>query len=162
MKAAFLDRDGVINNNAVKYYVYKISDFTFNPGVFAAARALSEKGYALFVISNQGGISKGEYLKSDVETLHTYMINSFLSENITLTEVYYCPHHSSVENCICRKPNSLLLEKAIARYSININESFMCGDSERDIQAAEKIGLKAFKVNANQNLWDQLNKFQLI
>ena len=155
-KAIFLDRDGVINSNANHYYVYQASDFVLNEGVIETLKLLTKKGYLLVIVSNQGGVSKKIYTKADVEKLNNYIISLFSESNIQIAESYYCPHHSDIEKCICRKPNSLLLEKAIARFNISISNSFMIGDSNRDIEAAEKLGVKGIKVNANKNLFTEL------
>lgn len=155
-KAIFLDRDGVINNTKDKYYVYKKDDFYLNKDIFKSLKQYLDNGYLLIVISNQGGISKGIYEKADVENLHLFMLNELKKENIKITEIYYCPHHNKIENCICRKPNSLLIEKAIARFNIDINNSYFIGDSERDILSAQKAGIKGFLIEKNSFLPDLL------
>jgi D,D-heptose 1,7-bisphosphate phosphatase len=150
-KAVFLDRDGVINNGDL-YYTYKVQDFIFIPDIFEALYLLQEKGFLLFVITNQGGISKGVYTHEDVRLVHQYMLDSFKKKNIDIQEVYYCPHHDSIEKCICRKPDSGNIEKAIARFNIDISQSYMIGDSERDILAGKKAGLKTFKIEKNDSI----------
>ena len=155
-KAVFLDRDGVINSNANHYYVYKSDDFKLNQGVIKTLNLLIKKGYLLIIISNQGGVSKDKYTKADVEKLNDHMISLFTRSNIEILESYYCPHHSDVEKCVCRKPDSLMIEKAIARFKISIPDSYMIGDSERDIEAAEKLGIKGIKVKANGDLFKEI------
>ena len=155
-KAIFLDRDGVINSNANHYYVYKTDDFELNKGVIETLNLLINKGYLLIIISNQGGVSKNKYTKTDIEKLNKHINTIFTRSNIKISESYYCPHHSDIEKCICRKPDSLLIEKAIARFNISIPDSYMIGDSDRDIQAAEKLGIKGVKIKANGNLFEEL------
>jgi len=148
-KAVFLDRDGVINDPDGNYYVFKKSDFKINIHIFDRLKEYQKQGYLMIIISNQGGISKGLYTKEQVEELHKYMHNIFRQNNINITETYFCPHHSQNEKCICRKPDSLLIEKAIARFNIDKSLSFFIGDSKTDAQAAEKAGIKAFIINKN-------------
>jgi len=155
-KAIFLDRDGVINSNANHYYVFKSSDFTLNPNVIETLKSFIKKGFLLIIISNQGGVSKAKYTKADIKKLDDYMISLFAKSNIQILESYYCPHHSSIEKCICRKPNSLMIEKAVARFNISISDSYMIGDSDRDIEAANKLEIKGIKVEANKNLFKEL------
>jgi len=150
-KAVFLDRDGVINNGDL-YYTYKKEDFFFNDEVFESLRLLTKNHFKLIVITNQGGISKGEYTKTDVDILHQYMKDELAKEQIEIEEVYYCPHHNSIENCICRKPDSGNIEKAIARFNINPKQSFLIGDGERDIEAGKKAGLTCFKIEKNDSI----------
>ena len=163
-KAIFLDRDGVINSNENHYYVYKKDDFILNEGVIESLKAFINKGYLLIIISNQGGVSKNKYTKHDIDKLDEYIVSLFAKSDIKITESYYCPHHSDIEKCICRKPNSEMLEKAIARFNISISDSFMIGDSDRDVEAAEKIGLKGIKVDANKNLFNKIadSKFSFL
>jgi len=155
-KAIFLDRDGVINSNADHYYVYKSADFNLNQGVIETLKSFLKKSYLLIIISNQGGVSKGKYTKADIDRLNDYIIELFVKSDIEILESYYCPHHSDIEKCICRKPDSAMIEKAVARFKINKKESYIIGDSDRDIQAAEKAGIKGIKVEANQNLFKEL------
>ncbi|MBN1253240.1 MAG: HAD-IIIA family hydrolase [Bacteroidales bacterium] len=157
-KAIFLDRDGVINNNSNTYYTFKKEDFILNDGVIKSLKIFYDKGFILIIISNQGGISKKAFSITDVENLQTHINEIFEKENIKITDSYFCPHHSDIEKCICRKPDSLLLEKAVARYKIDIEKSFFIGDSERDIMAGEKAGIKSIKINANKNLFDEIVK----
>ena len=74
----------------------------------------------------------------------------FKKHKLEVAEFYYCPHHPYYENCICRKPNSLLLEKAVARFNIDKSRSIFIGDAERDIEAAQKVGIKGIKIEPNQ------------
>ncbi len=150
-KAVFLDRDGVINNGDL-YYTYRQEDFFFNPDVFESLKSLQQAGYLLIVITNQGGISKGEYTIEQVEELHRYMLDELNKQGIQITEVYFCPHHDTLEKCICRKPDSGMIEKALARFNINPKASYLIGDSERDILSGEKQGLTSIKIDKNASI----------
>jgi len=150
-KAVFLDRDGVINRE-IGEYVFSEDKFVLNDNLISGLKLLQKNGFLLIIITNQGGIAKGLYTKDDVEKLHEQLLSCLSDNQITISEIYYCPHHSDVENCLCRKPNSLMLEKAIARFNIDVSQSYMIGDNDRDIEAGEKAGLKSFKINANENI----------
>ena len=108
MKVVFLDRDGVINIEPGNY-TFEINKFQIVPGLFDALVLLKNKGYQFIVITNQGGISKGVYGHNDVKILHSYMEEQFMKAGINLLDIYYCPHHSVNEKCICRKPDAQLL-----------------------------------------------------
>jgi len=155
-KAIFLDRDGVLLNDAGRYYIYKIDDIKINNGVIDALKSLINMGFLLVVISNQGGIAKQIYTKEDVENIHSELKRQFKIEGIDIKEYYYCPHHSDVEKCLCRKPEPLLIEKALARFNIDPNKSFMIGDNKKDIDAGKRVGLSCIKIKPNQNLLDVL------
>ena len=78
---------------------------------------------------------------------------------VTITEIYYCPHHPDFNgNCLCRKPGSLLVEKAMARFDIDPKASYFIGDRPRDAEAGEKVGVKGILVPSNTLLKDVLLK----
>ncbi len=140
-RALFLDRDGVINQE-IGRYVYRPEDFEFIPEIFDLARSFYQQGYLLIVITNQGGIAKGLYTVAETDELHQMMKDHFFEEGCPLTEVYFSPCHKEVSKNIMSKPDSLMFEKAIAKFNIDPLESIMIGDKERDIRAAQKVGCK--------------------
>lgn len=150
-KVIFLDRDGVINIERGDY-TYKLEDFRIVDGFFEALKQLQAKGFEFIIITNQGGISKRRYSKKDVLKLNNHIKEHFSNHNILLLDIYFCPHHSDLEKCICRKPDSLMLEKAIAKYNVDTSSSYFIGDSERDVVSGKKAGLNTLKINSNENL----------
>ena len=146
-KAIFLDRDGFINKEIG--FVFKLEDFIFTGDIFASLKKLQDAGFIFIVVTNQSGIAKQLYKHEDVAMIHGHMLSAMKKNNITISEIYYCPHHSDVEPCICRKPDSGMLEKAIARFNIDVTKSFLIGDKERDILAAEKAGVKGILIEAD-------------
>jgi D-glycero-D-manno-heptose 1,7-bisphosphate phosphatase len=81
----------------------------------------------------------------------------FKQYGIEFTEILYCPHHPSLSQCLCRKPGSLLIEKALAKFKIDPLKSYMIGDSGHDTEAAEAVGVKGIRINPNSNLFEELN-----
>lgn len=152
-KAVFLDRDGVIINNSNHYYIWKQEQLEFVEGIFENLKKLYQQGFQLFIVSNQGGISRGLYSKEDILKLHDNLIQTFRENQIEITDILFCPHHPEIEKCICRKPDSLMIEKLTARYDINKNESFMIGDSQSDMEAARKAGIQGIRIVSNQNMY---------
>lgn len=150
-KAIFLDRDGVINREKGSY-ITNVADFEILPTSLNAIKIFKEKGYLLFVITNQGGIAKGLYTHADLQAMHDKMVNEFKAIGVEFTEIYYCPHHPDYMNCICRKPDSSMLERAIAKYNIDVTKSIMIGDRERDYEAAGKVGLKGILIESNSDI----------
>lgn len=159
-KAIFLDRDGVINLDVLNY-TWRIEDFKILDGVFEACEIFCKAGYLLIIITNQGGIARGMYSHHDVAQLHRHLKQLFTAKHIPIQNIYYCPHHESTGRCLCRKPGSLMVEKAIARYDIDPATSFMIGDRDRDIQAAESTGVKGILVEVNDDLRKVLPKLGL-
>lgn len=138
--ALFLDRDGVINIE--KNYLYRIEDFEFIDGVFESCKYFQNLGYKIIVVTNQAGIARGYYSVDDFEKLTEWMLGKFLEQGISITEVYYCPHHPnfSVE-CACRKPKAGMLLEAAKNHDINLTSSIMVGDKKSDMMAAKSAGI---------------------
>lgn len=138
-KALFLDRDGVINVD--HGYVYKSDNFEFTPGLFELLKSAQKAGYKLIVVTNQSGIGRGYYTRSDFEKLTRWMLVRLLEQDITIAGVYYCPHDPSAP-CDCRKPAPGMFLQAIKDHKINPAKSWMIGDKESDIDAALAAGVK--------------------
>ena len=152
IKAVFLDRDGVINDNEVPYYITRPEDFKLNDGITEALKELVDSGFQLIIISNQSGIAKKIYSKEDCDRIHEKLISIMSGYGIKFNEIYYCPHHPEIENCLCRKPQTLMFEKALARFDIDPAKSWMIGDSDKDIKGAESAGLKTIFIKSNEDI----------
>ena len=152
-RAIFFDRDGVLIDNHDHYYIWKSEQLEFIDGVFENLKLLQQKGFQLFIVSNQGGISRGLYLKEDILKLHDEMLYTFRKNQITISDILFCPHHSEKEKCLCRKPESLMIEKLIAKYELNPQASTMIGDSKSDMDAAANAGINGIRIVANQNMF---------
>jgi len=150
--AVFLDRDGVINNDAGHYYITDPKDFTLNPGIIELLTWLKQHNYLLIVISNQGGISRGIFTTHEADRVNSKMSELFIEHGISFDEIYYCPHHPENEKCLCRKPGTVQIEKALSRFNINAKESFFIGDRETDIEAGKNAGLRTILVEINQDM----------
>lgn len=140
-KALFLDRDGVINVEV--NYLHKKEDFIFIKGIFELCKYYQDLGYCIIVVTNQSGIARGYYSELDFEILTTWMIDQFREHDITITAVYHCPHHPEITGlCECRKPEPKMLLDAQKKFSLDMNNSLLVGDKERDIIAGINAGLK--------------------
>ncbi len=149
--AIFLDRDGVLIKERGDY-TWLLEDVKINKNVPEALQQFSNVGFLLIVISNQAGIGKGLYTQQDADYIHLHIARNLAMSGITITEFYYCPHHPTTTKCLCRKPDSLLLEKAIARFNIDPKKSYFIGDADRDIEAGQKAGVASIKIEPNGDL----------
>jgi len=154
-RVIFLDRDGVINENRDDYVKSK-NEFIFLPRVFTAIRKLNQMGYQLIIITNQSAINRGIITKEQLNDIHKFMLNELEKHSCKVTKIYFCPHKPN-ENCFCRKPKTGLIIKAINEFGIDISESWLIGDKESDIQAANKLGLRSILVNEKKDLLDAVN-----
>ncbi|WP_210465539.1 D-glycero-alpha-D-manno-heptose-1,7-bisphosphate 7-phosphatase [Rufibacter roseolus] len=141
-KAVFLDRDGVLNVERGDY-TWRTQDFEVCAGVPEALALLKEMGYLLIVVTNQAGITKGLYSKADVLACHQKLQDAC---GQLLDDLYMAPGHPSVSESLSRKPDSLMLERAIAKYNLAPIACWLVGDQPRDIQAAAKCGISGILV----------------
>jgi D-glycero-D-manno-heptose 1,7-bisphosphate phosphatase len=139
IKTIFLDRDGVINKD--NKYVYKPDDFEFTPGIFDICFYFQKLGYKLVVITNQSGIARGYFNENQYQELTNWMLIQFSKKNIDILDILHCPHGPQSQ-CNCRKPNPGLFLNAKIKHKIQMQKSWMIGDSERDITAASLAGIK--------------------
>ena len=149
-----MDRDGVINANNGLYYVHRPSDFILTPRLGEALQLLHQSGFLLIVVTNQGGAAKGEYSIADVETLHHRLLSQMRTYGVSIAEMYCCPHHERTGKCLCRKPLPLMVQKALARFDIDPEQSFFVGDSPRDIQAAARAGVCGILAETDRGIFD--------
>ena len=147
-KALFLDRDGVINEDAG--YVYRREDFVFKEGIFEALREFARAGYALVVVTNQSGIGRGYYTLEQFDELCEFMLSEFEKEGVKIEKIYFCPHAPEAL-CGCRKPKPGMLLEAANELNIDLACSIMIGDKDSDVQAGQSAG-----VGVNLKLGDRL------
>ena len=140
MKAVLLDRDGVINEDR-RDYVKNISEFVILPGVPEAIGELTRNGFAVFVLSNQAGISKGLYSSETLRDIDSCLQREVEKKGGKIAKTYYCPHQDE-DNCSCRKPKSGMILVAAQEHQIDIANSFLIGDRWKDIAAGQSAGCK--------------------
>jgi D-glycero-D-manno-heptose 1,7-bisphosphate phosphatase len=144
-KAAFLDRDGVINVD--RGYVSLWDDFDFLPGVIDALSALQAAGYLLIVVTNQSGIARGYYTEAAFLALTDRIRRELDALGIQLTGTYYCPHleKGSIDryaiSCNCRKPAPGMIVQAASDWHIDLSRSFIVGDKASDVDAGRAAGI---------------------
>ena len=156
-KAVFLDRDGVLNKE-LGDYVCRFEDFKVLEHNFTALKELQDRGYLLIVITNQGGLAKGWYSANVLDQMHTQLITTYAEQGVLISEVYYCNHHPEYNGkCLCRKPGSLMLEKALARFGIDASQSYFIGDRERDVIAGEAAGVTGILIDSDQPIEEVLS-----
>jgi D-glycero-D-manno-heptose 1,7-bisphosphate phosphatase len=159
-KAIFLDRDGVINLER-KDYVKSIKEFQIIDDIPKAIRMLKKEGFLVIVITNQSAINRGLMTIKALDEIHNHLQKILKDNNTSIDDFYFCPHRPD-ENCQCRKPNPEMLVKAAQEYNIDMNESFMIGDSLTDIQAAQKAGCEGILLNHDQTLLELVtNKIKM-
>lgn len=148
-KAIFFDRDGTLNVDV--HYLHDPADFVWVDGAIEAIRWANEHGYLVIVVTNQSGIARGYYDEAAVHHLHDWMNTELEKHNAHIDAFYYCPHHTEgklpayTKSCDCRKPAPGMILRAIAEHDIDPAASWMFGDAESDVAAAENAGVRGVR-----------------
>lgn len=151
-KVIFLDRDGVINKKAPQAdYVKNWKEFEFLPGAKEAISLLTKKGYDIYIISNQAGISRKMMTEDDLKVIHENMIKEIEEQGGKIKKIYYCPHGWD-SKCECRKPKPGMLFQAAREHHINLKKTIFIGDDRRDVETGNAADVKTILIDENNNL----------
>jgi len=143
-KAVFLDRDGVIIEDA--RHLSKFEDAKII-SVAARAIALLNKSFRVIVISNQSVVARGMCKESDVEKVNNYIKRTLAKKEAKIDAIYFCPHHPDFSGaCSCRKPLIGMLKDAQKKFKIDLQNSYIVGDKTVDIQTGKNAGCKTILV----------------
>lgn len=160
-KAIFLDRDGIINVE-IGDYIKRFEDFTLIPHLGEALSLLKNKGYIFVIITNQGGLAKNLYSTDELDKMHDFLVEEMRKFDVHFEEIYYCPHHPDYNGkCLCRKPGSQMIEKAIARFNIDPSLSYFIGDKQRDVDAGAAVGVRGILVESNPDILDLVSRIEI-
>lgn len=166
MRVVFLDRDGVINEYPGDFeYVKSWSEFHFLPEVKPALKRLDDRGFKIFIISNQAGVLKGIYPQKELDLITKNMLQELSKYGIDIAGVYYCIHRQE-DNCACRKPKTGLVDMAITKLKeegpkIELSKSYFIGDTIRDIETGKAAGLKTILVFSGKEKPENKNNWQI-
>lgn len=168
-KAIFLDRDGTVNQYVG--FLRRPEDFQLIDGVAAAVRRVNQSGYLAIVVTNQPVIARGEASWEQLDEIHCKMETLLGKDRAYLDDIFICPHHPDSGYpgeiaaykvpCSCRKPKPGLLLQAAEKYHIDLVQSWMIGDSERDIQAGQAAGCQTIMLTEQFRLLDAIKSIQL-
>jgi histidinol-phosphate phosphatase family protein len=149
-EAVFIDRDGTINRDVP--YCSRPEDFELLPGVGQGIKLLRDSGFKIIVVTNQSGIARGYFTRETLERIHNRMKEDLATYQAVIDAIYYCPHHPD-EGCACRKPNPKLILDAAQDLNLNLTQSYIIGDSDKDAQAGNQAGCrKGFVIDPNRPL----------
>ena len=144
-KAVFFDRDGTLNVDIA--YLHRPEDFIWIEGAKEAIKYVNDKGYLAILVTNQSGVARGYYPEEDIKEVYDWMNNELAKIGAHLDALFYCPHHPQgkipayTQVCNCRKPDTGMVDEACLRFNIDRSKSYLVGDSERDLECAQKAGV---------------------
>ena len=141
-RIVFLDRDGTMIESGTINSIQKIRIL---PNTIPALKLLTDNQFKLFIITNQGDISKGRLTIEQFYKFNNYLLRQLENEGVHIEDTFVC-HHRSQDNCNCRKPKSGMLEAAEQKYGLNLKGSYIIGDRKTDIQIGKNVGSKTIFV----------------
>lgn len=145
-KCIFLDRDGVLNVERGDY-TFLPEDFIIPEWVPESIKKIKNAGYLAIGVTNQAGISKGLYSREQMNICHNMLMEK--TDNL-IDKIYYSPYHPEFSESLTRKPDTLMIEKAMAKFNIDPTESWLIGDRARDIECGQRMGLKTILITESQ------------
>jgi len=146
--ALFLDRDGVINVD--RNYVYRVEDFEWIEGAVETIKAFNERGWWVFVVTNQSGIARGFYSEEQMQGLHVWLNAELAARGARIDRIYHCPYHEdgTIEryrkDSYDRKPKPGMLVQAMTDFPVTRERSLLIGDKQADLEAARAAGIRGF------------------
>ncbi len=139
-KAVFIDRDGTLIEEV--NFLHRVEDLRYFPFTDESVRLLKNSGFLVVLVTNQSGIARGIYTVNDMNAVHT-RIQADLTEK--LDAIYFCPHLPDGD-CTCRKPRLGMIEAALADLPIDLDNSWMIGDKNLDVEFGLNAGIKPIMV----------------
>ncbi|KWV59463.1 D,D-heptose 1,7-bisphosphate phosphatase [Bradyrhizobium macuxiense] len=146
--AVFFDRDGVLNRDIG--FLFEASKLVWIDGAREAVKAVNDRGYFAFVVTNQSGVARGLYDEGHIHELHAWMADELARMGARIDAFEYCPFHpeGNVERyrqqSHRRKPAPGMINDLLERFPVDLERSFLVGDQPRDLEAARAAGLKAY------------------
>jgi D-glycero-D-manno-heptose 1,7-bisphosphate phosphatase len=148
-EAIFLDRDGTINEEVG--YLKSLDKLVLFPQAARAIEMINLGGMKSVVVTNQSGVARGYFTAALVTEVHRQIQSMLALHQAHLDAFYYCPHHPEGQGiyrqeCNCRKPEPGMLLTAAHDMGIDLERSYLIGDTRKDMQAATRVGVKAILV----------------
>jgi D-glycero-D-manno-heptose 1,7-bisphosphate phosphatase len=140
MKLVILDRDGTINEDS-DAYIKSVAEWRPVPGSLEAIARLSQAGYRLVVATNQSGIARGLFDTTTLVSIHDTLQRAAAQAGGRIDAFFFCPHAAD-SSCQCRKPKPGMLIEIARRFNVSLADTYMVGDSHRDVEAAAAAGAK--------------------
>jgi len=148
-KVLFIDRDGTLIEEPPDNQVDSLEKIRLVAGVIPALLKLRDDGYRFVMVSNQDGLGTAAFPEDAFQVCHDHVLAIFSSQGIEFDAVFICPHLPD-DGCDCRKPRAGLLTRYLAETAISLPASAVIGDRQTDLDLAERIGVRGFRVDPSR------------
>ncbi len=158
-KILFLDRDGtLIFEPPITFQVNTLEEMFVLPNLISSLKRFVEAGYELVLVTNQDGLDTDSNPRKNYENINTKLFHILQTEQIEFSEIFECPHFED-DGCTCRKPHTGMVDSYLLenRGKIDFENSYMIGDSERDLGFAKNIGVKGYKIDFDAKPGDEFS-----
>ena len=143
---AFLDRDRTLVRD--EGYTWRVEDYEPLPGAHEGVRLLADSGFGLAIVTNQSGIGRGYFSEADFARFQAHLTDDFARHGARIEATYHCPHLPDA-GCSCRKPGTGMIERALRELDVDLERSWVIGDSAADVGLALAAGCRAVRVGAS-------------
>ncbi len=161
--ALFLDRDGVVIKD--QGYVNSADRTEFIPESIEAIKIARNHGLQVFIVTNQAGVARNYFSEIQCRDFNLWIMQTLESKGALIDELVYCPSHPEFSmnsvRCVCRKPDSGMLDYLISKWNINKEKSLILGDKQSDCEAGSKAGVKAILINKPVDILNAVNEHVL-
>jgi imidazoleglycerol-phosphate dehydratase/histidinol-phosphatase len=154
-KVLFLDRDGTLIEEPADNQVDALEKVRLTAAVIPALLELAANGYRFVMVSNQDGLGTTSYPESDFRLCQDHVLALFESQGIRFDQIFICPHLPG-DGCECRKPRAGLLTRYLAETDVDLDASAVVGDRQTDLELAERIGVRGFRLGDGGLGWPQI------
>jgi D-glycero-D-manno-heptose 1,7-bisphosphate phosphatase len=147
--AVFLDRDGVINEVVFRdgkpVSPRSVAEFVFAAGIQVAVKRLKMADFLVFVVTNQPDIARQKMEQSVVD-----QISDQVRQTLPIDELRVCPHDDH-DGCTCRKPRPGMLIELAAQWQVDLDRSFIVGDTWKDMEAGSRARCRTILLTRDYN-----------
>lgn len=145
----FLDRDGVLNHDKDRSYIFSFDEFRFYDGVLESLKFFSERFGRIVVVTNQRGVGRGLMTEDTLRDIHTRMVNEIKQAGGRIDAVFYCTATDNIDPN--RKPNPGMFFQAQAKFpEILPGQSVMVGNNISDMEFGRNSGMHTVFVKTTQ------------
>lgn len=149
MKAIFFDRDDTLLVDTKDFCVNSADKINLFPDTLEALATLAKLDYSIVLVTNQEVISAGRLSEAEFWGIHQAFLDLIRPSGITVLKTCMCPH-TTEDNCVCRKPKPFMIQQAAREFGIALQDSWMIGDRDTDVQAGNSAGTRTILVKTGQ------------